>query len=188
MSNLMFKGWFKSSGGWFRSSETSSDQFLLRANRFLREHVELSMYIVQDVVKTQSYVAFMRLTSLASLLLFEYLGARKAAQDAAPGAAGGSSSLLHGFGLFVSSSRRVLTLTKADEPAPRAMPTVVRGLGCLSRLSPAEWDLMGPARAARDLCPEPSPMSRTASPRRRPTRARPISNPAPASAWRCAQT
>ena len=117
------------------------------------------MRIVQDVVKTQSYVAFMRLTSLASLLLFEYLGVRKAAQDAAPGAAGGSSSLLHGFGLFVSSSRRrrVFTLTPADEPAPRAMPTVVQGLRCLSRLSSSQWDMVGPARAARDLCPEPSP-------------------------------
>jgi len=65
-------------GSWF-SDDEASDQFLLRANRFLREHVELSVRIVQDVVKTQSYVAFMRLTSLASLLLFEYLGARKAA-------------------------------------------------------------------------------------------------------------
>jgi hypothetical protein len=38
-------------GSWFDDDE-KCDQFLLRANRFLHEHVALSMGILQDVVQT----------------------------------------------------------------------------------------------------------------------------------------
>ena len=97
-------------------------------------------------VTTQSYVAFMRMTSLASLLLFEYLEARKLEDASALGAAGGSSSLLHGFRMFVRSSahlpgsKRVFSLTPADVPARRSLLTVLEGLMCLSRLSASAWE------------------------------------------------
>ena len=51
--------------------------FLLRANKFLREHLVEGIQVVENVVKTQSYVAFLRMSELASLLLFEYLDAHK---------------------------------------------------------------------------------------------------------------
>jgi len=54
-------------------------------------HLIEGMRLVERVVKTRSYVAFMRMTSLASLLLFAYLNVRKLEEDAASGAAGGSS-------------------------------------------------------------------------------------------------
>ena len=73
-------------GSWFYDDETAED-FLLRANRFFRDHTKDSSCILQGVVETQSYVAFMRMTPLASLLLFEYLEARKTDDIASHGAA-----------------------------------------------------------------------------------------------------
>ena len=53
--------------------------FLLRANRFLREHIAQGISVVNPwhVVRTQSYVIFLRMPKLASMLLFEYLHVRK---------------------------------------------------------------------------------------------------------------
>jgi hypothetical protein len=137
---------------WFENSEEASD-FLLRANVFLRQHVINGMSVVNQVIETKSYVAFMRMTHLSSLLLFEYLHARKS-QDAAASSAAGSkeSSLLKGFYLFVSSSNGVFSLTEEDAPARSALPTVLRGLRCLSRLSPTAWQMMGGVQTANDIC------------------------------------
>ena len=112
---------------------------------------------MQSVVKTQSYVAFMRIPKLASLLLFEYLEVRKLEDASAAGAAGGSNLLLHGFCTFVSSSGRVCTLADADVPVRCAQPTVVQGLRCLARLPTPAFELMGPIRTVRDLCFEAKP-------------------------------
>eukprot|EP00802_Teleaulax_amphioxeia_P006519 Tamp_06523.p1 GENE.Tamp_06523~~Tamp_06523.p1 ORF type:complete len:520 (+),score=79.96 Tamp_06523:1013-2572(+) len=133
---------------WFENVESASS-YLLRANRFLRQHLIDRTIILNQVVETQSYVAFMRMPRLASLLLFEYLEARNSIFDSASGAAGGSSSRFHGFSLFVSSSNRVFSLTKADVPAFRAIPTVREGLRCLSRLSSPAWEMLGPVKTAR---------------------------------------
>ena len=115
---------------WFQNNENAS-AFLLRANRFLRQHVVDGISVVNHVVKTQSYVAFMRMPSLASLLLFEYLEVRKS-EHLSQAAACSSPAPLHGFRMFVSSTRRIFSLTDADMRARRAMPTVIRGLQCLS--------------------------------------------------------
>jgi ankyrin repeat protein len=138
---------------WFTNGEDAST-FVLRANKFLREHVVNGTSVVTQVVETQSYVAFMRMTNLASLLLFEYLDTRKLQDTAASGAKGGSSSLFRGFRMFVSSSRRVFSLTPADVPAPGARPTVLQGLRCLARLSAPAWELLGPMKAAREYVEE----------------------------------
>ena len=113
---------------WFHTDDESAADFLLRANRFLRVHIVNGINIVQSVVKTQSYVAFMRMPKLVSLLLFEYLELRKLEEASAAGAAGGSNLLLHGFCTFVSSSGRIRTLADADAPVRCTQPTVVQGL------------------------------------------------------------
>jgi Leucine-rich repeat (LRR) protein len=138
---------------WFASGEEAS-AFLFRANVFFREHVVNGTSVVTQVVETQSYVAFMRMTKLSSLLLFEYLDARKLEDTAVSGAKGGSSSLLHGFRMFVSSSRRVFSLTPADVPSLGARPTVLQGLRCLARLSAQAWELLGPMKTAREYVEE----------------------------------
>ena len=112
------------------------------------------MCILQGPEKTQSDVAFMRMTSLASLLLFEYLEARKWDDTASSGPAVGMSCLFHGFCMFVSSSRRVFSLTPADVPALGARPTVLQGLRCLSRLSAPAWELLGPMKTVREYVEE----------------------------------
>jgi hypothetical protein len=132
---------------WFQNGEDAS-AFLLRANRFLREHLVNGISVVTLVVETNSYVAFMRMTPLASILLFGYLEARKMADTASSGAAGGRSSLIHGFRMFVSSSKQVFSLTKADVLVLGAKPTVFQGLRCLSRLSGKAWALLGPMKTA----------------------------------------
>jgi len=134
---------------WFQDSEEAS-AFLFRANTFLRENVINGIGVVTQVVKMQSYVAFLRMTKLASLLLFEYLDARKLEDTSVSGAKGGSSSPFHGFHMFVSSSSRVLSLTPAEVPALGAKQTVLQGLRCLARLSAQAWDLLGPIKTARD--------------------------------------
>ena len=141
-------------GSWFCDDDETADDFLLRGSRFLRDHIRHSMCIFQGPEKTQSYVAFMRMTSLASLLLFECLAARKWADTASSGPAVGTSCLFHGFCMFVSSSRRVFSLTPADVPALGARPTVLQGLRCLSRLSAPAWELLGPMKAAREYVEE----------------------------------
>jgi len=129
---------------WFANGEEAST-FVLRANKFLREHFVNGTSVVTQVVETHSYVAFMRMTKLASLLLFAYLDTRKL-EDAASGAKGGSSSLFHGFRMLMSSSGRVFSLTPADAPALGARPTVLQGLRCLARLSAQAWELLGPMK------------------------------------------
>jgi hypothetical protein len=133
---------------WFQNGEDAS-AFLLRANMFLRKHLVNGISVVTLVVETQSYVAFMRMTPLATILLFGYLEARKM-DDTASGAAGGRSSLFQGFRMFVSSSKQVFSLTKADVPALGAKPTVFQGLRCLARLSGEAWALLGPMKTARE--------------------------------------
>jgi hypothetical protein len=116
-------------------------------------------------------VTFLHMTKLASLLLFEYLDARKLKDTAVSGAKGGSSSPFHGFHMFVSSSSRVFSLTPADVPALGAKQTVLQGLRCLARLSAQAW--MKTAReyveeAAQaveengDICRNPEDLDKTA--------------------------
>jgi hypothetical protein len=137
---------------WFKNSE-EAPAFLFRANVFLRQHVINGISVVNQVVETKSYVAFMRMTHLSSLLLFEYLHTRKLQDASAPRAAGSTeSSLFNGFQLFMSSSNGVFSLTEADAPARRALPTVLRGLRCLSRLSPTAWQMMGGVQTVNDIC------------------------------------
>jgi hypothetical protein len=80
-------------GTWFSSGDQTPRGFLRRANTFLRRHVDKETELMTDVT-TQSYVAFMRMSSLSSFLLFEYLEARKLEDASAHGGAGGSSPLL----------------------------------------------------------------------------------------------
>jgi len=137
--------------GCFGKSEHAS-AFLLRTNHFLRKEVVNGMSIVQTVVKTQSYAAFMRMPKLASLLLFEYLEVCKLEDPSAAGAAGSGDLLLHGFGTFVSSLGQGFSLAGTDVPVCCTRPTVVQGLRCLARLLATAFELMGLTTTARSLC------------------------------------
>ena len=60
---------YSKSKGWFEPENVQdASVFLLRANKFLREHLVEGIQVVENVVKTQSYVAFLRMSKLASLL------------------------------------------------------------------------------------------------------------------------
>lgn len=130
---------------WFENEESAS-VFLVRANRFLREHVLDGVSVLQHVVETKSYVALMFARRLASLLLFETLEARKVHGTSAGEDVGES---LHGFRMLVSSSPRVFGLSAADVPAPGAMTAVFDGLRCLSRLTAQGLSAIGPATTCR---------------------------------------
>ena len=130
--------------GWFYDDHESAADFLYRANHFLREDMVHSMRILKDPIVTQSYVALLQMSKLASLLLFGYLDVRKL-EDSSP-AAGSTSALFHGFRMFVSSSRRIFGLTAADVPARGAKEIVFCGLECLSRLSSEAWEMIGPMK------------------------------------------
>jgi hypothetical protein len=137
--------------GWFENDEDDS-AFLRRANKFLRVHVvEDGIQVVNHVVKTQSYVAFLRMSRLASLMLFEYLEVRKLEDNSSQGPAGSERLPFQGFSMFISSSNRIFSLTVQDVPARRVMPLVRQGLKCLARLPAEAWDLMGPVSTAKDF-------------------------------------
>jgi len=135
--------------GWFENDEDALS-FHLRANKFLREHVVDGIQIIEYVIKTQSYVAFLRMSKLASLLLFEYLQVRKLENNSSQGPAGSERLLFQGFSMFISSSGRMFSLTDQDEPARRVMPFVRQGLQRLARLPAEAWEMMGPVSTARD--------------------------------------
>jgi hypothetical protein len=119
---------------WLHDDEPVSD-FLLRANRFLRdsEHSINGMRIIETAVKTKSYVAFMQMPRLATLLLFGFLETRRLdsiGSDA--GAAGASFDVLHGFCSFVSSAGHVFSLTEDTSPCHKSLPITIQGLRCMS--------------------------------------------------------
>jgi len=81
------------------------------------------------------------------------MSARK--PESAAAAAGDSTSLLHGFRLFVSSSGRVFSLDNvADMPAPSAKPVVIQGLRCLAHLGADDWQTLGPVQTSHMLMRE----------------------------------
>jgi hypothetical protein len=79
---------------WFNNTADAASDFIIRANKFLREDMEdssMGMSIFESVVKTQSYVVFLKMTGLAASLLFGYLEASKLAFACGAGAAGGGA-------------------------------------------------------------------------------------------------
>ena len=95
-----------------------------------------------DVVKIQSYVAFLWTSKLASLLLFEYVMSG-CANSKMPLLLGLLNSVVeptttgctttHGVSSCVSSAGRVFRRSNADMPARSAVPTtIVQGLRCLA--------------------------------------------------------
>jgi hypothetical protein len=129
--------------GWFENHEDAA-VLLVRVNKFLRS-VQDGIQVVESVVKTQSYVAFLRMSALASALLFAYLHVRQL-QDT-----WSTTMPLHGFCMFVSSSKHIFSLDQ-DVATRGVMPTVGQGLQCLARLPAEAWEMMGPLRTAKDLC------------------------------------
>jgi hypothetical protein len=137
--------------GWFEPENVqNASVFLLRANKFLREHLVDGIQIIETVVKTQSYVAFLRMSKLASLLLFEYLEVRKLEDNSSQGPPGSERLIFQGFSMFISSSSRIFRLTVQDVPARSVMSMVREGLKRLARLPAEAWEMMGPIRTARD--------------------------------------
>jgi len=136
---------------WYDSSYQVPGVFLARANNFLRDDVGSVQLLA--CVQTQSCVAFLRMPRLAAHIFFEYLDVskRKSASSAgAAGAAESSTSLWHGFRLFVSNTRSMSSLTRADVPARSALRTVRHGLECLARLPSQTWETIVAVKTIKD--------------------------------------
>jgi hypothetical protein len=138
--------------GWFEQENVQEvSVFFLRANKFLREHVVDGIQVVENVVKTQSYVTFLRMTKLVSLLLCEYLEVRKLEYNSIQGPAGSERLLFKGFSMFISSSNRIFRLTVLDVPVWTVLPMVRQGLECLAKLPSEAWEMMGPVSTGKDF-------------------------------------
>jgi len=144
---------------WYDSSDLHTDDVLLRANNFVRdlEGGFGGIKILLKAFETGSYVVFMTMSSLASLLLFQLLELRNLrfvqsgkAEDA--GSSQAAEPLLHGFQLFASSEGGVFHATDADRPA-RNMP-IIQGLRCLAHLRDSDWETLGPVKTAREFLQE----------------------------------
>jgi len=149
-------------GGWYRSRVKPLSAFLARANEFLRDDVGSVQLLA--CVQTQSCVAFLRMSKVAAHIFFEYLDVRKRKELSSPRAAGAvqcSSSLWHGFQLFISNTHRMSSLTRQHEPAQIALPIIRQGLECLAHLPAHIWDILGPVESIRDLFPVQTGPSRS---------------------------
>jgi len=141
---------------WYDSSDRHTDDVLRRANCFLRDSEEGfdGIMILLKAFDTGSYVVFMTMPSLASVLLFQHLELRKLgcmqSCNEAAGAAGAPDPSLHGFQLFASSGRGVFHATDDDRPA-RNMPAIIQGLQCLKHLTELDWEMLGPVKSAREF-------------------------------------
>jgi len=134
---------------WYTSPFQVPGVFLERANNFLRDDVGSVQLLA--CVQTQSCVAFLRMPRLAAHIFFEYLNISKRKVVSSAGAAESSTSLWHGFRLFVSNTRSMSSLTPADVPARSALPTVRQGLECLARLPSQTWETICPVTTIKDL-------------------------------------
>jgi hypothetical protein len=104
--------------------------------------------IFEKVVKTQSYVAFLKMHRLTAYILFGYFEARKLESEAVAGAAGGTSTLLWGFNLFVSSEGHIFNRTNADMHTKSASLAIVKGLQCLVHHLDPGFLILGPFKTA----------------------------------------
>jgi hypothetical protein len=104
------------------------------------------MSIFESVVKTQSYVVFLKMSGMTASLFFGYLETRKLDFASAAGTAGGGCTLLHGFTSFVSSEGHAFSISKTGVPFSYV---IVRGLQCLVRFAHACWEMMGPIKPAQ---------------------------------------
>jgi hypothetical protein len=104
--------------------------------------------IFEKVVKTQSYVAFLKMRRLTAYILFGYLEARKLESEAVAGAAGGTSTLLWGFNLFVSSEGHIFNRTNAHMHTKSASLAIVKGLQCLVHHLDPGFLILGPFKPA----------------------------------------
>jgi len=139
--------------GWYCSLGATPGVFLERANNYLRQVVGSVKLL--ECVQTKSCVVFLRMPKLAAHIIFEYLDVgqwKDVSTSKIAGAAEYSSSpVWHGFRLFMSSTHRMSSLTRADVPAQSALPTVRHGLECLARLPARIWELLGPVKTIKDL-------------------------------------
>jgi len=138
-------------GNWYLSQQQTPGDFFSRANDFLRKEVDC-MQLLQ-FVETQSYVTFIRMPKLASLIFFEFLEVCKSENSSTAGASGGNTSFLSGFRFFWSN-QHCFSLTSADLPPRHARPVVKEGLKRLACLSEQMWELLGPIRTIQDFISE----------------------------------
>jgi hypothetical protein len=142
---------------WFNNTADAGPDFIIRANKFLREDMEDSskgISIFESVVETHSYVVFMKMSALAAFLFFGYLEARKLDFASAAGAASGCRTFLHGFTNFVSSEGQTLNLSKTDTTTKRALLIIIEGLLCMMHLAHSclevVTEVMGPIKTVKE--------------------------------------
>uniref|UniRef100_A0A7S4L6K9 Helicase ATP-binding domain-containing protein n=1 Tax=Guillardia theta TaxID=55529 RepID=A0A7S4L6K9_GUITH len=134
---------------WNKNEEKALD-VLKRINKFLWSQAE-SIQVFTDVIETQSYVCYMRMEKIVSMILFEYLETcRKVAESSSEGKAV-DPSLFQGFTLFVSTSSRSFVMQKIKSERLREIRSNLR---VLSILPPPLLTSMGPVRRAEELLEE----------------------------------
>ncbi|KAJ1480295.1 hypothetical protein T484DRAFT_1811155 [Baffinella frigidus] len=119
---------------WF-SNDEEAHTFFGRANDFLLPHI--SYQAIGAPVQTRSYCAFLSMSKLTALILFEVLDMRKRLCRADARELG-----LAGFRLLVSSDGRVFHVAGPDAPCPRSLRVVHAGVRCLARLPRDDLDAL----------------------------------------------
>ncbi|EKX41240.1 hypothetical protein GUITHDRAFT_142158 [Guillardia theta CCMP2712] len=129
-------------------------QILGRMNKFLWSRAE-AIEIITNVIETGSYVCYMRMEKIASLILFEYLETYKREKMAETTREGkhvsSLPSLFQGFSLLASSSSKQFALQKISSQRLREIRSNLR---VLARLPSRLLRFMGPARRAEGLLEE----------------------------------
>ncbi|EKX41502.1 hypothetical protein GUITHDRAFT_112475 [Guillardia theta CCMP2712] len=129
-------------------------KILARMNKFLWSQAE-AIEIITNVIETGSYVCYMRMEKIASLILFEYLETYKREKTAEMTREGkpvsSLPSLFQGFSLLASSSSEPFALQKISSQRLREIRSNLR---VLSRLPGRLLLFMGPARRAGGLLEE----------------------------------
>eukprot|EP00960_Hanusia_phi_P061427 764842-Hanusia_phi.AAC.1 len=138
---------------WSSNTEDSS-QILQRMNKFLWSEVE-SMQIITNVIETRSYICYMSMYKITSLILFQYLETYQKERNAKlmqeSGTASTMCSIFHGFCMFASSSGRLFSLQDIDL---RRLREIRRNLWTLACLPNRLLLLLGPVRRAQGLLEE----------------------------------
>eukprot|EP00960_Hanusia_phi_P048438 758942-Hanusia_phi.AAC.1 len=132
---------------WSVNTEDGS-QVIKRMNTFMWSQVE-AIRVITNVIETQSYVCYMHMHKVASLILFEYLETYRkinASDDCKRVSC--TSSPLEGFSLFASSSGRIFSLQKISL---RDRRMIKRNLKTLASLPSCLLLFLGPSRRAEGL-------------------------------------
>eukprot|EP00960_Hanusia_phi_P062841 765279-Hanusia_phi.AAC.1 len=143
--------WDKEVMGRWNADTEGVSEILQRMNEFLWSQVE-GIQVITNVIETHSYVCYMIMHKVTSMILFEYLETYKKEQMEKMTAGNNSdlsvSCLFEGFNMFASSSARFFALSPISLPCLRE---IIRNIRIFARLPGRLLLLLGPVRRAGGL-------------------------------------